>query len=69
MRDRTAPTWPSGHPGQPLDHLDEAVRAIARDAQELLTQVRALAVQADALSRSVLLAAYAINQARNHGDG
>jgi hypothetical protein len=69
MRDRTEPTWPSGHPGQPLDHLDEAVRAIARDARELLTQVRALEAQADTLSRSVLQAAYAIDQARNHGDG
>ena len=69
MRDRAAPTWPSSHPGQPLAHLDEAVRAIGRDARELLTQIRALAAQADILSRSVLQAAYAIDRARNHGDG
>jgi hypothetical protein len=69
MRDRTAPTRPSGHPGRPLDPLDEAVRAIARDVRELLTQVRALQGQADTLSRSVLQAACAIEQARSGGDG
>ncbi len=68
MRDRTAPTWPSGHPGQPLDHLDEAVRTIARVARELLTQIRALEAQADTLSRSVLQAARAVEQARRRGD-
>ena len=71
MCDRAAPpgqaTCP--RPGLDLDLLDESVRAVARDAVDLLSQLRALQAQVRALSRSTLNAASAVEQARRHRDG
>lgn len=69
MRDRTAPPSPARSPSRHLDLLNEALRATARDARKLLGHVRALDAQAETLSRSILQAARALEQARRHSNG
>ena len=71
MCDRTAPPGQATCPGPDfgLDLLDETVRALARDALDLLGHVRALEAQVGALSKSTLDAAWAVEQARRYRDG
>ena len=71
MCDRTAPPGEAMCPGPDLglDPLDKAVRALARDALDMLGHVRTLEAEVGALSRSTLDAAWAIEQARRHRDG
>ena len=69
MRDQTATAKPSRQLRRHLDLLDQAVRAIGREARELLGQSRALEAQIDALSRSILQAARAVEEAKRHRDG
>ena len=68
MRDRTEPPRLPGHPGRHLCRLDDAVRAVARDTHALLGQARVLEAQIDRLSRSVLRAARAVEEAKQHRD-
>ena len=71
MCDRTAPPGQATRPGSglDLDLLDEAMRALARDALELLGHLHILHVQVGAISRSTLNAASALERARRHRDG
>jgi len=69
MSDRTAPPGPSWHIRCNLDLLDEALRAIGRDARKLFGQSRALEAHIDRLSRSILEAARAVEEAKRHRDG
>jgi len=69
MRNRTAPSGPSRRHGRYPDSLDLAVRTMARDAGELLGQVRAMEAQIDALSLSILQAAWAAEDAKRRRDG
>ena len=64
MCDRTAPPGQATRSGPELDLLADSVHAVARNAVDLLGQVRVLQAQAHALSRSTLSAAAAIEQAR-----
>jgi hypothetical protein len=68
MPNRTAASEPARYRDQHLDALDEAVRAIARDARRLLGQEREVEAQIDLLSRSILNAARVVEQARRHRD-
>jgi hypothetical protein len=68
MCDRTAPPGQATRSGPDLDLLANSVRAVARDAVDLLGQVRVLQAQAHALSKSTLNAAAAIEQARRGRD-
>ena len=68
MRDQTAPPGPSWHTRCNLDLLDEALRAIGRDARKLFGQSRELEAQIDTLSRGILKAAWAVEEAKRHRD-
>lgn len=67
MPNRTAASEPARYRDQHLDALDEAVRAIARDARRLLGQEREVEAQIDLLSRSILNAAV-VEQAKRRRD-
>ncbi len=69
MHDRTPPTWRLRHRGCELGRLDEALRAIARGTQGAFGQAQSLQVHVDALSRIVLDAALAVEQAKRRRDG
>lgn len=67
MCDRTALPGPHLH-GPELDRLDQAIRVIASDAGQVLCHARSLQARVDVLSRSILDAAAAFEDARRGGD-
>lgn len=69
MGEGSAMVEPRDHGGQNLDLIAEALRAIAVDAQGVVTMARGLQTQAGALSRTVLDAAALVELAKRRHDG
>ncbi len=69
MGEGSAMVEPRDHEGQILDLIAEALRAIAVDAQGVVTMARGLQTQAGALSRTVLDAAAVVELAKRRHDG
>lgn len=69
MGEGSAMVEPRDHEGQNLDLIAEALRAIAVDAQSVVTMARGLQTQAGALSRTVLDAAALVELAKRRHDG
>jgi hypothetical protein len=69
MGEGSAMVEPRDHKGQILDLIAEALRAIAVDAQGVVTMARGLQTQAGALSRTVLDAAALVELAKRRHDG
>jgi hypothetical protein len=69
MGEGSAMVEPRDHEGQNLDLIAEALRAIAVDAQGVVTMARGLQTQAGALSRTVLDAAALVELAKRRHDG
>jgi hypothetical protein len=68
MCDRTSLPGPPRLNGSGWDRLDQAVRAIAFDAGQVLRHACDLQATADVLSRSILHAAAAVEHAKRGGD-
>lgn len=69
MGEGSAMVEPRDQEGQNLDLIAEALRAIAVDAQGVVTMARGLQTQAGALSRTVLDAAALVELAKRRHDG
>ncbi len=69
MGEGSAMVEPRDHEGQILVLIAEALRAIAVDAQGVVTMARGLQTQAGALSRTVLDAAAVVELAKRRHDG
>lgn len=68
MCDRTSLPGPPHLGGPELDRLDQAMRAIASGAGDVLRHARAFRASVDVLSRRILAAAAAIERAKRCGD-